>query len=737
MCRGNILGPLLLLGATCFPFSFGINIYAKPVARPLNGTHVELLELARGVGPEYPIWDGRDLFEGLRQQSCNSTFILQQNITLDDPIWDSLESPFYVADNCVLVFKAPLDGGVQGIYTDPLVITHAGGNVLNLSRREGLFDVAGVIAFSGIAVKGIASIAEYHAQQENSFVYPYGFSLFPSVKCIPPACIVVHNNTSVDYNPFDIAEQVVACQHDDLRSAVFRFGIAVGDPARVGLSNDSTIFIAGDADLTFNMVNSTDVTESLGSVRVIVNNTVRGCVDDPYMLALGSMNAEIKLGSDGGTPAWVWVIVALAAAIATAIAVFGALWFTRGRRAKGLDVEAGTISNQSSMDKKPSNFEDGQAIHQLKEGWRTRIGDVHGLQFLEVIGRGGSASVFRARWKGAIVAVKVVEHQLSDDIMRQLKREAALCTSVSHPNLITTYKVCCSKLSDVLRLQSSMGNDPLRKYGTRDVEATAVELDGITTPKLSPEGIDEDSMGPATPPLGSHNSSLVSLPSDIRGGETVDPDAVLYSTLIIMEYADKGSAEDCMLSRSLLYDPISGRPDVPSILRILIDAALGLDYLHSVAKVLHQDIKAANILLKSVGHNKRGYCAKLTDFGVARMLESDRPTLISGEMAGTLTHMAPELLMGKRATTSTDVYSFSMLMLELYTGHQAFQGETHTLLTLQQKVGQGGERPTIPPDMPSGYSHIMEACWSQDPQNRPSFEVLVSQLRQLLLELLD
>lgn len=66
-------------------------------------------------------------------------------------------------------------------------------------------------------------------------------------------------------------------------------------------------------------------------------------------------------------------------------------------------------------------------------------------------------------------------------------------------------------------------------------------------------------------------------------------------------------------------------------------------------------------------------CMQVADFGLSLALDPDS-THISQMHAGTLTHMAPELLLHGRASKASDVYAFGILLWELVTGLRAFQG---------------------------------------------------------------
>ncbi|KAI3698497.1 hypothetical protein L2E82_42089 [Cichorium intybus] len=96
---------------------------------------------------------------------------------------------------------------------------------------------------------------------------------------------------------------------------------------------------------------------------------------------------------------------------------------------------------------------------------------------------------------------------------------------------------------------------------------------------------------------------------------------------------------------------------------IIVGIAEGLAYLHenSKTRIIHRDIKAANILLDS------RLRAKIADFGLARSFQEDKNHISTG-IAGTLGYMAPEYILNGKLTEKVDVYSFGVLLLEVVTG---------------------------------------------------------------------
>ncbi|XP_076897494.1 putative LRR receptor-like serine/threonine-protein kinase At4g30520 isoform X1 [Bidens hawaiensis] len=102
--------------------------------------------------------------------------------------------------------------------------------------------------------------------------------------------------------------------------------------------------------------------------------------------------------------------------------------------------------------------------------------------------------------------------------------------------------------------------------------------------------------------------------------------------------------------------------------RIAIGAARGLLYLHEQCdpKIIHRDVKAANVLLDEFNE------AVVGDFGLAKLLDH-ADSHVTTEVRGTVGHIAPEYLSTGQSSEKTDVFGFGILLLELITGMRAFE----------------------------------------------------------------
>ncbi|EFH39713.1 hypothetical protein ARALYDRAFT_330836 [Arabidopsis lyrata subsp. lyrata] len=131
--------------------------------------------------------------------------------------------------------------------------------------------------------------------------------------------------------------------------------------------------------------------------------------------------------------------------------------------------------------------------------------------------------------------------------------------------------------------------------------------------------------------------------------------------MLVYPYMPNGSVAD------RLRDNYGEKPSLDWNRRISIalGAARGLVYLHEQCnpKIIHRDVKAANILLDE------SFEAIVGDFGLAKLLDQ-RDSHVTTAVRGTIGHIAPEYLSTGQSSEKTDVFGFGVLILELITGHK-------------------------------------------------------------------
>lgn len=174
------------------------------------------------------------------------------------------------------------------------------------------------------------------------------------------------------------------------------------------------------------------------------------------------------------------------------------------------------------------------------------------------------------------------------------------------------------------------------------------------------------------------------------------------------------------MSGGSLYHKLRDKPDELSPTTrslIALTVARGLEYLHSKG-VIHRDLKSLNVLLDSNNN------AKICDFGMVRTRDN-RP--MTG-MIGTVHWMAPEVLMSiPFYDEHVDVYSFGIFLWELVTGQMPYKDMQPNQII--RAVTEFGERPQIPDNCPPKLAQLMTACWSAEPQDRPTMAKVVAELQ--------
>lgn len=145
-------------------------------------------------------------------------------------------------------------------------------------------------------------------------------------------------------------------------------------------------------------------------------------------------------------------------------------------------------------------------------------------------------------------------------------------------------------------------------------------------------------------------------------------------------------------------------------LPIIRETLAALGFAHSQG-IIHRDLKPENIMLTPDGR------VKVTDFGLAQVQNEVRVTP-AGALLGTVLYLAPELIIGQKATAVSDLYAIGGILYELLTGQPPFPGEQPTAILIQTL-----NEPVIPPSqlnptIPVAVETIILKLLAKEPEAR-------------------
>ncbi|AGL17622.1 serine/threonine-protein kinase [Actinoplanes sp. N902-109] len=176
------------------------------------------------------------------------------------------------------------------------------------------------------------------------------------------------------------------------------------------------------------------------------------------------------------------------------------------------------------------------------------------------------------------------------------------------------------------------------------------------------------------------------------------------SLALAMEYVAGGSLRDRLLR--------DGPLPPAEAARLLAQVAAALAVAHDLG-VVHRDVKPDNILLQDSEEHDERPDVRLTDFGIAQVL--DGPGLTTPHVVvGTPHYMAPEAISGGEAAPPADVYALGVVLFELVSGRTPYSGEPFAILR-----GHLDERPRRPVGLPDAVWAVVERCLDKDPARRP------------------
>ncbi|XP_029972143.1 tyrosine-protein kinase ITK/TSK [Salarias fasciatus] len=183
---------------------------------------------------------------------------------------------------------------------------------------------------------------------------------------------------------------------------------------------------------------------------------------------------------------------------------------------------------------------------------------------------------------------------------------------------------------------------------------------------------------------------------------------------LVFEFMDNGCLTDYLRARR-------GRLSPDQLLRMCLDVSEGMMYLES-SNFIHRDLAARNCL---VSKNNE---VKVSDFGMTRFVFDDQYT--SSQCSKfPVKWSAPEVIRYSKFSSKSDVWSFGVLMWEVYTeGRQPYEHQSNSEVVESLNKGLRLQKPRL---APRSMHILMEWCWKEKPDDRPSFGILLHEIGSL------
>jgi serine/threonine protein kinase len=177
---------------------------------------------------------------------------------------------------------------------------------------------------------------------------------------------------------------------------------------------------------------------------------------------------------------------------------------------------------------------------------------------------------------------------------------------------------------------------------------------------------------------------------------------------IVMELVEHGETLGSVLKRERRIEPLRA-------VRLIAQVAAGMGHAHSRG-IVHRDVKPANILVIREGQRET---AKITDFGIARIVAGERRTQAQLTL-GTLWYIAPEQAQNSSVDARADVYSLGATLYEALTGRVVFPYD-NAARVLAAHISEAPVPPSgLAPAVPPALEHFTLRCLAKRPEDRPS-----------------
>lgn len=154
----------------------------------------------------------------------------------------------------------------------------------------------------------------------------------------------------------------------------------------------------------------------------------------------------------------------------------------------------------------------------------------------------------------------------------------------------------------------------------------------------------------------------------------------------------------------------TGHLAIPTVISIGLQVCAGLEEAHKMG-VIHRDLKPHNTMIDTLGH------VRIMDFGIASSLRSNEKTS-HDTIIGSPAYMSPEQASAQSLDQRSDIYSLGVILYEMATGEQPFQGTDPIVVALKHKSEEVKAPRELNPKLPEGLNQVILKCLAKDRERR-------------------
>ncbi len=237
-------------------------------------------------------------------------------------------------------------------------------------------------------------------------------------------------------------------------------------------------------------------------------------------------------------------------------------------------------------------------------------------------------------------------------------------------------------------------------------EATDTRLNRTVAVKVMHPGMGDDDAFAARFVREAHAAARLSHPNVVAVFDQGNDDGVVF---LAMEYVPGETLRD-VIRRDAPLSPADA-------LALLEPVASALSAAHR-AGLIHRDVKPENVLIEEPTSGGR---VKVADFGLAKAVSADtQHTVTGGVLIGTVSYLAPELVVDGRADARADVYAAGVVLYELLTGHKPHEGESPIAVAYKHVHADVPPPSALVPGIPAYVDALVARATARDRTQRPA-----------------